>query len=74
MGRQSIEIQIEPVTGEDGDAARCQHLPQAVNDRMRRPLRAGSHMKDRKKFRAGIDGQPKPEHLGMVTEPCSQFI
>jgi len=46
MGGQCIEIQIEPVTGEDGDAARCQHLPQAVNERMRRPLRAGSHMQD----------------------------
>ena len=31
-------------------------------------------MKDRKKFREGIDGEPKPEHLCMVTEPCSQFI
>jgi hypothetical protein len=31
-------------------------------------------MKDRKKFREGIDGEPKPEHLSMMTEPCSQFI
>jgi hypothetical protein len=31
-------------------------------------------MKDRKKFREGIDGEPKPEHLCMVTEPCSRFI
>jgi hypothetical protein len=31
-------------------------------------------MKDRKKFRERIDGEPQPEHLGVVTEPCSQFI
>src|SRR5215472_9334842 len=74
MGGQSIEIQIEPVTGEDGDAARCQHLPQAVNEPMRRSLRAGSPMKDWKKFRERIDGEPQPEHLCMVTEPCAQFI
>jgi len=29
-------------------------------------------MEDRKKFREGYDGQP--EHLPLLTEPCTQFV
>ncbi len=74
MGRERIEVQIEPITGEKRDAARCQDVPQGVNERMRRQLRAGSHMQDRKNFREGIDGQPEPEHLPLAAEPCAQFV
>jgi len=31
-------------------------------------------MQDRKKLREGINGQPEPEHLPLVTEPCAQFV
>ncbi len=41
---------------------------------MRGVLRAGTQMEDGKKLRAGVDGQPEPEHLGTAAEPCSQFI
>jgi hypothetical protein len=51
-----------------------QDLSHSVNDRMRRDLRAGTHMEDRKNFREGVDGQPEPEHLLMVAEPCSEFV
>ncbi len=36
MSGQSIEGQIEAVTGEKGDAARCKEVPQGVHHRMRR--------------------------------------
>jgi hypothetical protein len=49
-----------------------QDLSHSVNDRMRRDVRAGTHMEDRKHLREGVDGQP--EHLLMVAEPCSEFV
>ncbi len=39
---------------------------------MRRPLRAGTHMENRKDFRERVDGQP--EHLCMVAEACAQLV
>ncbi len=74
MGCQCIEVEIEPITGEKGDAARGEDLPQGVNDCMRRQLRTGTHMEHRKYFREGVDSEPEPEHLGMAAEPCSEFV
>ena len=45
-----------------------------MNDRMRRKLRAGSYMENRKDFREGVDGQPEPKHLPLATQPCSEFV
>ena len=53
---QRIKVEIEPVTGEKGDAARGEDLSQSVYHRMRRQLRAGTHMQDREDFREGVDG------------------
>jgi len=47
---------------------------QGVNDRMRRVLRAGADMQDRKNLGARIDGHPQPEHLCGAAEPGSHFI
>lgn len=74
MGRERIEVQIEPITGEKGDATRCEDVPQGVNDGMCRQLCTWSHMQGRKNFRARIDGQPEPEYLPLAAEPCAQFI
>ena len=35
MGGERIKVQIEPITGEKGNAARCQNVPQRVNHFMR---------------------------------------
>ena len=51
-----------------------QDLPQGVNDRMRRKLRAGTHMKHRNDFREGVDDQPQPQHLFGTAQPSAQFI
>ena len=37
-------------------------------------LCSGTELKHWKNLRQGINGQPKPEHLRMVAEPCSQFV
>ena len=69
-----IEVQIQAITGEERDAAGGQEVSQGVDDAMRCVLCAGAHMQDRKNFRAGVDGQPQPKHLGTAAEPCAQFI
>ena len=37
-------------------------------------LCAGTQMEHGKKLRAGIDGQPQPQHLLVAAQPGSQFI
>jgi hypothetical protein len=41
---------------------------------MRHILRAGAEMEDGKNLRAGVDGQPQPEHLFVAAQPGAQFI
>jgi len=41
---------------------------------MRHVLRAGAEMEDGKNLRAGVDGQPQPQHLFVAAQPGSQFI
>ena len=51
-----------------------QDLSQGVNDAMRRVLRARTQKEHRKKLRAGIDGQPEPQHLCGAAQPRAQFV
>jgi hypothetical protein len=51
-----------------------QDVPQGVNDRMRRKLRAGAEMEHRKKLGEGINGQPEPQHLFGAAQPGAQFV
>ena len=37
-------------------------------------LGAGAELKHRKKFCAGIDGQPQPQHLRSATQPGAQLV
>ena len=41
---------------------------------MRRVLRAGAEIQHGQKLRAGVDGQPEPEHLCGAPKPGAQFI
>jgi hypothetical protein len=41
---------------------------------MRRVLRARAEIKYGQKLRAGVDGQPEPEHLSGAAQPGAQFI
>jgi hypothetical protein len=63
MGRESIEIHIQPITGENRDAARCQELSQGMDHRICHVLRAQTDMEHGKKLRSGVDGQPEPQRL-----------
>jgi len=74
MSRERVKVEIEAITGEERDAARGQALLQGVNHPMGQVLRAGAELQHRQNFRAGINGQPEPEHLSTAAEPCAQFI
>jgi hypothetical protein len=74
MGRESIKVEIETITGEERDAARCQGLSQEVNNQVCRMLCTGTQLEHRKKLCAGVDGQPEPEHLCGTAQPGAQFV
>jgi len=74
MGRQCIEIEIEPVTGEERETAWSQEFSQGVDDAMGHMLCSGTQMEDRKNLRAGINDQPEPEHVLRAAQPGAQFI
>ena len=63
MGRESIKVELEPVTGEKWETARGQALSERVDEDMRHVLRARAELKHRKNLGEGVDGQPQPEHL-----------
>jgi hypothetical protein len=63
VSREGREGEIEPVTGKERDATRKQGLSQGVKNHVRQVVRAGTQAEHRKKLRAGINGQPEPEHL-----------
>ncbi len=74
MGRESIKVHIQAITGEERQAARSQELSQGVDDSMRRVLHAGAEMKHRKNLCAGVDCQPQPEYLLVAAQPGAQFV
>ena len=74
VSRESIEVEIEPVTGKERQAARGQALPQRVDEQVCHVLGAGTELKHRKNLGARIDGQPEPEHLLGVAQPGAQFV
>jgi hypothetical protein len=74
MGRQGIEVEVEPITGEKRKTAWGQHLSQGVNHRMGHVLGAGAYLEDGQNLGAGINRQPEPEHVLRAAQPGSQFI
>ena len=63
MSRQRIEVEIEPITDKEREAARGQALSERVDEQMRHVLRAGAELKHGKNLGERIDGQPQPENL-----------
>jgi hypothetical protein len=63
MGRERIEIHIQPITGEERDAARSQELSQGMDYRMCHGLRTQTKMEHGKKLRSGVNSQPEPRDL-----------
>ena len=74
MGRESIEIHIQTITGEKRDAAWGQHLSQRMDEQMRNALCARTQMEHRNNLRTGIDGQPEPEDLFGTAQSGAEFV
>jgi hypothetical protein len=74
VGGESVEVEIEPITGKERDTTRSQALPQRVDELMSHALCAGAELKHRKNLREGINGQPEPQHLCGAAQPGAQFV
>jgi hypothetical protein len=46
MSRQRIEVQVQAIAGEKGEAAWGQDLSKRVDEQMGHVLRAGTHLED----------------------------
>src|SRR6266581_4009473 len=74
MSRESIEVEIEPVTGEEREAAWSQELSQRVDEPMSHDLGSGAELERRNYFRQGIKSHPQPEHLCGAPKLGAQFV
>ena len=70
----SMRGHVQPITGEEWEAARNQELSQGVDDYVYRILCAGAEMEHGKNLREGIYGQPEPEHVCGAAQPGTQFV
>ena len=74
MGREGIEVEIEPVTGEEREAARGQLCRSEWMSRWAMFCVRGPSSSTGRIFVQGIDGQPQPEHLCSAAQPGAQFV
>jgi len=74
VGREGIEVEIEPVTRKERAASRGQALSESVDEDMGHVLRAGAELKHGYKLGARIDGQPEPEDLCGAAQPGAYFV
>ncbi len=74
MGRQRIEIEIEPVTREEREVARGQDPSQRVDHGMSCVLRARTQMQHRHNLGTGVDDQPQPQDVTVATQPRPQLV
>ncbi len=74
MGRESIEVQVQAIAGEKGEAARSQDLSERVDEQVCHVLRAGTQLEGGKKLGARINSYPQPQHLLGAAEPCTEFV
>ncbi len=56
MGRESIEIEIEPVTRKERETTRSRDLSQGMDEQMSHVLCAGTQLEHGKKLGARING------------------
>ena len=74
MSCERVEIGIETIAGEEGQAARSQLLAQPVDDEMGHLVGSRTQLKHRNTLGERIDSYPEPEHLCVTTQARPQFI
>ena len=74
MRGQRREGVIEPIPGEEREAAWSQELSQRVDEPMSHDLGSGAELERRNYFRQGIKSHPQPEHLCGTPKPGAQFV
>jgi hypothetical protein len=74
MGGYGIEVQIQPIAGEDREVARSQALMELVHDTMRCVLCPGAKLQDRDQFGKRVDRHPQPQDMGSIAQPRPEFV
>jgi len=74
MSRQRVEVQIEPIAGEQRQTARGQSLSQRVDEQVRHVLGARTQVQHGQDLGARVDGKPYPEHLSGAAQPRAEFV
>ena len=73
VGRESIKVEIEPITRKERETARGPAFSQSVDERCAMCCVRGPSSST-ENFVQGINGQPEPQHLFGIAQPGAQFI
>ncbi len=74
MSGEGVEVGMEAITGEEGQAARSQLLAQAVDEQLSHSVGARTELQHWNAFGKWIDGHPEPQDLGVAAQPRAEFI
>jgi len=74
MGRQGLEIEVQSVAREHGEAAARQPPMQLVNHRMGGGLGSRAQVQHHHDFGQRIESQPEPQHMRPGAKPGPQFV
>jgi hypothetical protein len=74
VGRQRVEVQVQPITGENRQAARGKPETQVMDDGMRCHLGPRAKVQHRDEFGQWVERHPQPEDVCSITEACPEFI
>jgi hypothetical protein len=74
MRGQGIEVVVQPVATQDGQAAARQPPVQLVSHHMGGVLRPRAEMEHRDDLPQLLDRQPEPQRVGPTAQPRPQFV
>ncbi len=74
MGRQRVEIEIQPIAREDGETVRGQPLLQGVHDRVGRGLRARTKVQHGDQFTDRVNRYPEPYYMRPASQSRAELI
>jgi len=74
MGGESVEVEVEAIAGEHGQAADSQGKSQVVDQGMREGLGARAQCQSRDDLGLHVDCHPQPELAALVAQPGFQFV
>ncbi len=74
VGHQRVEVEVQPVAGEDRETAWSPAMTKLVDDSTRRILRAGATLQHGDEFGQRVDHDPQPEHVRALPQARAEFV